>query len=222
MPAQILSEDIDSLVQKREAKLLPLCSRMEELKTEFIQDTSEFASKWYEKTAKEYVAKYPDVTLTMSEEKIARMKTKIVELVEDTVTMAKNELENPSLWWHQKPQLHDSIEEYTQVAEKYPEILDRAVRRVLGRLGVVLEEFRFHVTATGNTGSYDEFWFERQPDTERMVPFYPHLITWSEKMQDTIKKYNAQFVQAVALFNEIQKLKEEKRRREALSRWESI
>jgi predicted DNA binding CopG/RHH family protein len=217
-----LTEDIDALIQKKEAKLESLCSHMEELKAEFIQDTFEFVSKWYEKTAKEYVTKYPEITLAMSEEKIARMKTKIVELVADTERIVKNELQNPNLWWHQKPQLHASIEEYTQVAEKYPEILDKAVRRVLGRLGVVLEDFRFHVNSTGNTGSYEEFWFERQPDSERIIPFYPHLITWSEEMQYAIKRYNDQFVQAITLFNEIQKLKEEKRKREALSRWESI
>jgi hypothetical protein len=216
-----LSEGIDVLVQKREAKLLPLCSRMEELKTEFIKDTAAFAAEWFGKTAKEYVAKYPEVTLTMSEEKIARMKSKIVELVGDAERIVKEELDNPDLWWHQKPHLHDSIEQYTQIAEKYPEILDRAVRHALGRLGLVLEEFRFHVTASSNVGSYEEFWFERPTDTNKIIPFYPHLLNWTEKMQDTIRKYNTQFTQAITLYNEIQKLKEQKKRHEAITRWES-
>jgi hypothetical protein len=217
-----LSEEIDVLVQRKEAKLLPLCSRMEELKTEFTKDTSTFAAEWFGKTAKEYVAKYPEVTLTMSEEKIAHMKTKIVELVGDAERIVKDELDNPDLWWHQKPHLHDSIEQYTQIAEKYPEILDRAVRRALGRLGVVLEEFRFHVNASGSIGSYEEFWFERLPDTNKLILFYPHLLNWTEKMQDTIRKYNIQFMQAITLYNEIQKLKEQKKRDEALTRWDSI
>ena len=50
---------------------------MEEFKTEFIKETADFASEWYGKTAKEYVTKYPEVTLNMSEEKLAKMKTKI-------------------------------------------------------------------------------------------------------------------------------------------------
>jgi hypothetical protein len=41
-------------------------------------------------------------------------------------------------------------------------------------------------------------------------------------MQDTIRKYNAQYMQAVTLFNEIQNLKEQKKKRQALTRWEDI
>ena len=195
---------------------------MDELKTEFIKDTSDFAAEWFGKTAKHYVAKYPEVTLTMKEEKIANMKARIVEFVGDAERIVKDELDNPDLWWHLKPHLHDSIEQYTQIAEKYPEILDRAVRHALGRLGAVLEEFRFHVNASGNVGSYEEFWFERPTDTNKIIPYYPHLLNWSEKMQDTIRKYNVQFVQAITLYNEIQKLKEQKKKIEALSRWDSI
>ena len=76
--------------------------------------------------------------------------------------------------------------------------------------------------ASGNVGSFEEFWFERPTDTSKIMPFYPHLLNWTEKMQDTIRKYNVQFMQAITLYNEIQKLKEEKKRHEALSRWDSI
>jgi hypothetical protein len=217
-----LSQDIDILIQKEDAKLLPFISLMEEFKTEFIKETTKFASEWYRKTAKEYVTKYPEVTLSMSEEKIAKMKTKINELVEDSEKIVKEELENPDLWWHQKPHLHDSIAQYMQIADKYPEILDKAVRRALGRLGMVLEEFRFHVVASGNTGLYQEFWFENPPNTDKTIPFYPHLLKWTQEMEDIIRKYNAQFTQAITLFNEIQKLKEQKKKQQAVARWDSI
>jgi len=217
-----LSEDMDILIQREEAKLLPFCTRMEEIKTEFIIETVDFASEWFKRTANEYVTKYPEVTLTMSEEKLANMKTKVNELIRNSEKIVKSELENPDLWWHQKPHLHDSIEQYTQVADKYPEILDRAVRHALGNLGTVLEEFRFHVIASGNTGSYQEFWFEHPQDSDKTIPIYPHLLKWTEEMQDTIRKYNAQFVQAMKLYDEIQKLKEQKKRLQAMARWESI
>lgn len=217
-----MSEEIEILIQRKETELLPLCSRMEECKIEFIKETVDFASEWYKKTAKEYVTKYPDVTLNMSEEKIAKMKFKIDELVGNAEKIVKGELDNPALWWHQKPHLHDSIERYTQITDKYPEILDCAVRHALGRLGIILEEFRFHVAATSNTGSYQEFWFEHPRDTDQTIPFYPHLLKWTEEMQDTIKKYAAQFLPAITLYNEIQKLKEQKKKQQAITRWESI
>lgn len=217
-----MSDDLDILVQRKEAELLPLCSHMEEFKEEFVKETVVFASDWYKKTAKEYVTKYPEVTLNMTEEKIAKMKSKISELVGNSEKIVKSELDNPELWWHQKPDLHSSVDQYTQIADKYPEILDRAIRHALGYLGITLEAFRFHVTVSSNSGSYDEFWFENVTSTNQNIPCYPHLLKWTEKMQNTIRKYNVQFKLAIILNNEIQKLKEQKKKQRAISRWESI
>lgn len=94
---------------------------------------------------------------------------------------------------------------------------------MLGRLGLILEEYRFNVTASGNTGSYQEFWFDHPHGADSTFnPYYPHLLKWSEKLQDTIREYNAQYTQATALYNEIQRLKEEKKKQQALNRWDSI
>ncbi len=217
-----MSEEIDLLIQKKEVTLLPILTLMEELKQEFIMETIDFVSKWYKKTAKEYVAKYPEVALHMSEEKILKMKIKINELVENAEKIVKDELENSALWWHTMPRLNDSIEQYTQLVDKSPQILDRAVRHILGRLGIILEEFAFNVDASGNPSSFHEFWFERLPETEKIIPSYPHLLKWTVKMEDTIRKYNEQFIQAITLHTEIQKLKKEKIKQQALTRWDSI
>lgn len=150
------------------------------------------------------------------------MKAKINELIQKTEKTI-DILTNPALWWHQRPNLHDSIDQYLQVDDRYPEILDHAVRHVLGRLGVILEEFSYPVTVRGNTGSYQEFWFDHSHGVNLApVPYYPHLLNWTESMQDAIRKYNIQYTQAITLFNEIQKLREEKKRQEAINRWDSI
>jgi hypothetical protein len=81
-----------------------------------------------QKTTKDYVSKYPEVTLDMKEEKIAQMKSQVNRLVLDAEKIVGRELEKPGLWWHQKLRLHDSSAQYLQVADKYPEILDHAVR----------------------------------------------------------------------------------------------
>ncbi len=217
-----MSEETDILIERKEAELLPLRLRMEELKTEFTKQTVDFVFKWYRKTAKEYVTKYPEITLKMSEEKIANMKAKVNELVKNTEKIVRDEFDNPALWWHQKPNLHDPIDKYTQVADRYSEVLDHAIRHILGHLGIVLEEFGFNVTTRVNSGAYKEFWFEQPVGGKQPVPCYPHLLSWSEEMQDIMREYDAQFTQAIALYNEIQQLKEEKKRQEALSRWDSI
>ncbi len=217
----MMSEEIDVLIERKEAELLPFCSRMEELKTEFIKETVRFAADWYKKTAKQYVTKYPEIILSLSEEKVAKMKDRVDELVRNTERIVKGVLDNPPLWWHQNQHLNESIEQYKQIADKSPVILDRAVRQSLGYLGVILEEFGFHVTTSGNTGKYQEFWFVRLPDTKLIVPCYPHLLSWTEEMQDTVREYDSQFTKAIALYNQIHQLKEEKKREDALKRWDA-
>ena len=218
-----MSKEIDELIERKEAELSSLRSHMEELKGQFTKETVVFASKWYLKTAKDYVTKYTEVTLSLTQEKIAAMKARVNELVENAEKIVKAVLDNPALWWHQEPNLHDSIDRYLQVADKYPEIVDRAVRRALGYLGVVLEQFGFRVTASGyESAYYYEFWFERPAGTNETVPCYPHLLGWTDQMQDTVREYNAQYVEARRLYFEIHQLKEEKKRQEALILWNSV
>jgi len=215
--------EIDVQIERIEAELFPLRERMEELKCKFIKETVIFAKEWYKKTTKDYISKYPEVTLSMKEEKMARMKNHVTELVRDTENFVRDELEKPTLWWHQRPRLHDSIEQYQQVADKYPEILDRAVRYALGRLGLILEEYGFNVATIGNRGSFVEFWFDHPFGADSAsVPYYPHLLKWSEEMQDIIHEYNAQYLKAIVIFDKFQSLKDEKKRQQAMNRWDSI
>ena len=217
-----MSEEIDGLIETKQAELLPLCSRMEIFRGKFAKETVAFASEWYRKTAKDYIIKYPEVTLSLTEEKIALMKTRVNELAKDSERIVQAEFNNPALWWHLEPHLHESIDRYQQVADKPPEVLDRAVRCVLGRLGLVLEKFGFRVTASGYTGAYHEFWFERPVAGREAIPCYPHLLSWSSAMEDTVREYAAQYVEAMKVYGEIQLLKEEKKKQEALTRWDSI
>jgi len=110
-----MSEEIDSLIKRKEAELSPLRSRMEELRGQFAKETVDFASKWYRKTAGDYITKYHEVTLSLSEEMIAAMKARVNELVKSAEKLVKTEFDNPSLWWHLEPHLHDSIDRYQQV-----------------------------------------------------------------------------------------------------------
>jgi hypothetical protein len=76
---------------------------------------------------------------------------------------------------------------------------------------------------SGKTASYREFWFDHPNDDESTSnPYYPHLLKWSEKMQETIRNYNEQYTTALVIFDEIQKLKEQKKRQQAMNRWDLI
>jgi len=223
-----MGEDLEVLIQKKEKEFSPLCSRMEDLKQQFTSDTTEFAAKWYEQTAKEYATKYPEITLSLTKEKLAAMKAKVNNLTKNASKIVKEALSNQDIWWHQTPQLHDSFSQYEQLGNnetgnKFPQKIDDPVRRALGELGTILEQFEFNVTTNPSLkAAYPEFWFNipKDPQAEAQ-PYFPHLLVWSEEMQSNLQKYNGQFKQAIVLFNEIQKLKEEKKKLQASQLWDS-
>jgi hypothetical protein len=216
-------EDLDAQIQSKEAVLAPFLKHMETLRLAFIEETVRFASEWYKKTVKEYVVKYPQVLLSLKEQPATQMKAKVSELVRDSEKTVKTEFANPQLWWHLKPRLNESTKLYLQIGDQPPEILDRAVRHVLGRLGLILEEYRFNVSATGESFSFKEFWFDRPLEKgSAAVPSYPHLLDWSREMQQIIQEDNFQFVKVVDVYSELQELEQEKKKQQAMSRWDSI
>lgn len=101
------------------------------------------------------------------------MRIDVNKLVESVDRIVIDELSNPELWWHQRPNLEDA---YTQVSDKHPEILDRAIRHILGYLGVILEEFSFNVATKATSGTCPEFWFESQEGKYSYLPYFPHLL----------------------------------------------
>jgi hypothetical protein len=224
-----MSENIDVLIREKEKELNPFRSCMEEIRLQFVDDAAKFAAKWYDETAKQYVTKHPETTLKLSREKLVQMKAKVNNLMLNADKTAKATLSDPTVWWHLAPRKHASSSLYdqlgdVQVGNKFPAIVDRAVRRALGELGTVLEQFGYRVTTVGALeGFYPEFWFEYSegPDSPPR-PFFPHLLEWSEDMQYTIQKYSGQFKKAVVLFNEIEMLKEEKKKSQALNLWDSV
>jgi predicted DNA binding CopG/RHH family protein len=78
--ATLVADDFDTLIKEKEAELKPLTEGMEGLKHQFISETANFAAKWFEGKAKEYVTKYPEITLNLSKERLAEMKVKVNSL----------------------------------------------------------------------------------------------------------------------------------------------
>jgi hypothetical protein len=223
----IMGGDLDLMIQKKEAELQPFLSRMEALRLQFVDDTAAFAAKWYEIAAKEYVTKYSEIFLKLTKEKLADMKAQVNALSKNAGKTVTNILSTPDLWWHQAPKLHDSFTQYeklgnAQIGYKFPEKIDKPVRVALGQLGVVLERFGFNVTTNrALKAAYPEFWFTPRWGTGETRPYYPHTLIWSDEMQDTLQKYNTLFKQAIVMYNQIQKLKDEKEQQQAGDLWDS-
>jgi len=217
-------EDLDGLIQKKESELQPLCSRMEQLRQQFTHETVKFAAEWYKETAKQYVTKKSEITLTISKEKLAQMKAKVNTLAQNAEKAVKTALADPNIWWHQTPRKHEYNSQYEQLGDKFPQVIDKPVRRALGELGSILEQFGYGVTTNSafKGSPYPEYWFESQDDLQSQARFYfPHLLVWSEAMQEAMQRYDVLFKHAIRLFSQIENLKEEKKRRQARQLWDS-
>ena len=110
---------------------------MQEIKLHFINDTSQFAAKWYEATAKQYITKYSDVSLKLPTQRFSDLKAKVRRVVADSKEISERALSQSGIWWHEKPELHTAVTQYDhlgnqQVGDKYSEVIDSAVRVTLG------------------------------------------------------------------------------------------
>jgi hypothetical protein len=223
-----LTEDLIIEISNKEAELRIICQEMERFRNKFVQETIILARRWFEETARIYVLKYPDISLSMSEQSLAQMKNMVKKLIGDADRIVQIIMSDRTAWWNLEPRKNESLRLYEQlgdekVGNKFPETVDRLVRQVLGELGVVLEKFGFKVTVNAaNAAAYPEYWFEKTEKRSGVRPFYPHLLEWSEPMKSMLAQYDVLYRSGVGLFVEIERLRDEKKKRETNQRWDSV
>lgn len=221
-----MSEKLEDLLATKESELFSLCSIMQKIKLQFINDISDFAAKWYEETARQYIKKYSEVSLNLSIDSFSDLKKKVKRLVAESKTISEKVFAQPHIWWHEKPELHSAVSLYDQlgdqqVGNKYPEVIDRPVRIVLGELGIILEEFGFSVRTGVTYGPHnEEYWFEKTED-KTTSPYFPHMLEWSKQMQETLSEYNQLYKQAMLVLQAIQTIKDEIKKRKIIDLWDS-
>jgi len=221
-----MSEKLEDLLATKESELFSLCSIMQKIKLQFINDISDFAAKWYEETARQYIKKYSEVSLNLSTESFGDLKKKVKRLVAGSKEISEKVLGQSGIWWHERPELHSAVSQYDQLSDqqvgnKYPEVIDRPVRIVLGELGIILEEFGFSVRTGVTYGPHnEEYWFEKTED-KTTSPYFPHMLEWSKQMQETLSEYNQLYKQAMLVLQTIQTIKDEIKKRKIIDLWDS-
>jgi hypothetical protein len=221
-----MSEKLRETLAIKESELLSLCSKMQEIKLQFINDTSHFAAKWYDDTVRQYIIKYPDILLNLPTNRFGDLKAKVRRIVSCSKEISERRLSQAGIWWHEKPELHTGVNQYDhlgneQVGNKYSEVIDRAVRVVLGELGEILEEFGFNVRTTITQGPHhQEYWFQKSEE-RTTSPYFPHMVEWSKPMQKNLEEYNQLYKLALLKLQEIQTIKDEIKRRKILDLWDS-
>jgi len=199
---------------------------MQTVHQQFIKVTGDFFAIWYNLTARQYVIEGSQNTLSLGKEKLTQLKIKLKDLVGNSEKCANDFLSSNSLWWHLSPNNEKiSASAYAQYGSKVPEIINQPIRKGLGILGVLLEEYGYNVTTKG--GNYEDeisVWNSKNvgPYSNNPVPFYPDSLDWSAEMKDLMKKYNEIYKQAREANSNIKRLQQLKLAKLATNLWESV
>ena len=199
---------------------------MQAIRQQFIKATGAFFAIWYNTTARNYIIRDSQNTLNLGKDRLRELKTKLKDLADNAEKYSDEFLSPNSLWWHLSPKNGDNnASVYSQCGSKVPWIIDQSIRKGLGLLGVLLEEFGYNVAT--KVGSYDDkvsVWNNKNisPYPTNPVPYYPDSLNWSLDMKDLMKKYNEIYKQAHDAYSNIKRLQKSKLDKQAAELWDSL
>ena len=219
------TENIEATITNKQKELELRKLELEESKQQFIKASAVFVAQWYNETAKRYVCTDPQNTLRLGRNELSHMKIKLKDLSDNAVGIANEFLSERSLWWHLAPKDEDNHSfSYEKYGNKCPDIIDKPIRKVLGKLGVLLEEYGYDVTTKG-AGSSDivSVWNNKNvsPYPINPVPYYPDSFDWSKDMQNMMRRYNEIYKQACDTYSDIKRLQQSKLAKQAADLWNS-
>lgn len=182
---------------------------------DFIAACSDFIQQWYFDHTDEYVEMQPQNTKSLGRERLSELKAKVRELQTGAATTIIELIDDDQLWWSL------TRECVFPTKSDRPHQFNRPLRLAAGRLAPVLEEFGY-LEARGPSA-----WRERnRRRTDVAVdvarPYFPGRLEWSEAMIDAAAEYNEVTKRCEEYLRDIEDLKEQKSRAEALELWHSV
>ena len=192
----------------------------------FIKATGAFFVIWYNSAARHYVISGSQNTISLGKEQLAQLKVKLKDLTDNSEKYVNEFLNADSLWWHlSKSEGDNFVSAYSQYGSKCPEIIDHPVRKGLGKLGVLLEEYGYNVAT--KAGSYDDkvsVWNNKNvsPYPSNPVPYYPDSLDWSSDMKALMKRYDELCKQAHEAYSNIKRFQKSKIDKQAADLWDSV
>jgi hypothetical protein len=198
---------------------------MQTVRQLFIKATGTFFSVWYNSTARQYVISGSQNTISLGKDQLAQLKLRLKDLTDNAEKYANEFLSADSLWWKLSPKDGDNyVSVYSQYGSKCPEIIGQPIRKGLGKLGVLLEEYGYKVaTKAGSYGDEVSVWNNKNvsPYPTNPVPYYPDSLEWSTEMKDLMKKYDELCKQAHEAYSNIKRLEQSKIDKQAADLWDS-
>ncbi len=199
---------------------------MQTVRQLFIKATGVFFANWCNSAARHYVISDSQNTISLGKDKLAQLKVKLKDLTDNAEKYVNEFLSADSLWWHLSQNEGDNfVSAYSQYGSKCPEIIDHPIRKGLGKLGVLLEEYGYNVAT--KAGSYDDevsVWNNKNvsPYPSNPVPYYPDSLDWSSDMKALMKRYDELCKQAHEAYSNIKRFQQSKIDKHAADLWDSV
>jgi len=213
-------------ISSEEEKLAKYKVEMQTVQQLFIKATGAFFVNWYNSAARNYVIRDSQNTISLGKEQLAQLKVKLKDLTDNAEKYVEEFLNTDSLWWHLSKNEGDNfVSAYSQYGSKCPEKIDHPVRKGLGKLGVLLEEYGYNVAT--KPGSYDgkvSVWNNKNvsPYPSNPVPYYPDSLDWSSDMKALMKRYDDLCKQAHEAYSNIKRFQQSKIDKQAADLWDSV
>jgi hypothetical protein len=192
----------------------------------FMKATAAFFVNWYNSAARYNVIRGSQNTISLGKEQLAQLKVKLKDLTDNAEKYVNEFLGVDSLWWHLSQKEGDNfVSAYSQYGSKCPEIIDHPVRKGLGKLGVLLEEYGYNVAT--KAGSYDDevsVWNNKNvsPYPSNPVPYYPDSLDWSLEMKTLMKRYDELCKQTHEAYSNIKRFQQSRIDKQAADLWDSV
>jgi hypothetical protein len=192
----------------------------------FTKATGDFFVTWYNSTARHYITSSSQNTLRLGKDQLTQLKAKLKTLTDNAEKYAKDCLSADSLWW-QLPSKNgeDYASAYSQHGCNCPDIINQPIRKGLGKLGVLLEEYGYNIaTKTGTYGDEISVWNNKNigPFPANPEPYYPDSFEWSSNMRTLMKRYDELCKQAQEAYANIKRFQQLKIEKQAADLWDSV
>src|SRR5665647_1606487 len=219
-------DTIDLAKSIEQEKLAKYKIEMQEVRQLFIKATGAFFVIWYNSTARHYVVSGSQNSISLGKDQLTQLKAKLKDLTDNAEKCANDFLSADSLWCHSSSKGEDNfVSAYSQYGSKYPDIIDQPIRKGLGKLGILLEEYGYNVvTKAGSYGDEVSVWNNKNvsPYPTNPVPYYPDSLDWSSDMKALMKRYNELCKQAHEAYSNINRFQQSKIDKQAADLWDSV
>jgi hypothetical protein len=152
-----------------------MLNRLEEAHQRFLSSSAAFLASWYWDTVLALVADHANLTNSLGQEKLARLKGEVRSLQAAARSVVDETLGADAIWWHKKPK----DQWYAAAPGQLPEWMTAPLERAADRLGEVMRKYGY---VEGSSSHYALGRVTFPDDMVAGVNRYDHLKRETERL----------------------------------------